>query len=50
MLPDWLSDLPGVFLKKAADSLPESRLFDYKLRFNGPEPSMKTAHLYKMST
>ncbi len=50
MLPDWLSDLPGAFSKKAADSLPESRPFDHKLRFDGPEPSIKTAHLYKMST
>jgi hypothetical protein len=50
MLPDWLSDLPGVFSKKAVDSLPKSRPFDHKLRFNGPEPSIKTAHLYKIST
>jgi hypothetical protein len=38
------------FSKKAADELPQSRPFDHKLRFNGPDPSIKTAHLYKMSS
>ncbi len=49
-LPPWLRDMADAFSKKAADTLPQSRPFDHKLRFDGPEPSMKTAHLYKMST
>ncbi len=49
-LPPWLRDMANAFSKKAADTLPQSRPFDYKLRFDGLEPSMKKAHLYKMST
>ena len=49
-LPIWLRDMARAFSKKAADTLPQSRPFDHKLRFNGPDPSIKTAHLYKMSS
>ena len=49
LLP-WLYKLVDAFSKRAADTLPQSRPFDHKLRFDGPEPSMTTAHLYKMST
>jgi hypothetical protein len=49
-LPPWLHELADAFSKRAADTLPQSRSFDHKLRFDGPEPSMTTAHLYKMST
>jgi hypothetical protein len=38
------------FFKKAADKLSQSRPFNYKLRFNGPDPLIKTAHLYKISS
>jgi hypothetical protein len=50
VLPPWLHDMADAFSKKAADTLPQSRSFDHKLRFDGPEPSMTRAHLYKMST
>jgi hypothetical protein len=49
-LPIWLRDMARAFSKKAADELPQSRPFDHKLRFDGPDPSIKTAHLYKMSS
>lgn len=49
-LPEWLHDMADAFSKKAADALPPSRPSNHKLRFDGPEPSMKKAHLYKMST
>jgi hypothetical protein len=49
-LPSWLHELIGAFSKRAADTLPQSRPFNHKLRFDKPEPSMTTAHLYKMST
>jgi hypothetical protein len=49
-LPTWLSNMASAFSKKAADTLLLSRPFDYKLRFNGLEPLIKTAHLYKMSS
>jgi len=50
VLPDWLHDMADAFSKKAADTLPQSRPFDHKLRFDGPEPSMTSSHLYRMST
>jgi hypothetical protein len=42
--------MADAFLKKAADTLPQPRPFDYKLRFDGPEPLITSAHLYRMST
>jgi len=49
-LPDWLYDIADAFSKKAADTLPQSRSIDHKIRFDRPKPLIKTAHLYKMST
>ena len=49
-LPDWLHDMADAFSKKAADTLPQSRPFDHKLRFDGPEPLIKSAYLYRIST
>jgi len=42
--------MASAFSRKAADTLPQSRPFDHKLRFDGPDPSMRAAHLYKMSS
>jgi hypothetical protein len=50
VLPNWLHDMADAFLKKAVDTLPQPRPFDHKLHFNGPEPLMTLAHLYRMST
>jgi hypothetical protein len=50
ILPPWLSDMASAFSRKAVDTLPQSRLFDYKLRFDGPDPLIRAAHLYKMSS
>jgi len=50
ILPSWLDDMTSAFSRKAADTLPQSRPFDHKLRFDGPDPSMRAAHLYKMSS
>ncbi|KAK2626439.1 hypothetical protein QTJ16_003614 [Diplocarpon rosae] len=48
-LPTFLHDLTKCFSKTAANTLPPSRPIDHKIEFDGPEPTMKTAHLYKMS-
>ena len=42
--------MADAFSKKAADTLPQSQLFDYKLYFDRPKPLILSAYLYKIST
>ena len=41
--------MADAFSKKATNILPQSRLFNYKLYFNGLELSLRIAYLYKIS-